>query len=698
MAVTERPTARRSRLCAAARLAPIALAAALTAAMLHPAVASAQSTTAASTECTAPQPNGPVFVTADCTDPGLTTPYTDKDEQRTTTDPATKVKVSYRYIHGGFKDTKSTFSLYFPAKAKYQGRFFEQTYPTVSVDDASPHDIVFAITNGAYAVSTNNNGGLPLGGVLSGYRTNAAAAKYSREVAKKVYGTSERPRGYIFGASGGAYQTLASAENTENVYDGAIPMVSGTSNSIPSFMTVQLLASRVLGDALPKVVDALEPGGSGDPYAGLTAAQRAALEEATKLGFPQRGWWQYASLTGGAFTAVEGGIEALDSTYADDFWSQPGYEGSDPAVAAARVQHDSTIQKVSGKDPITVQLADVPAGDYVGADLIINSGAAAGKKLQVAKVTGNAVEIVSGAEASTTGAIQAGDQVRLDNSWNIAMQYYQRHQVPTPDQYGWNQYRGADGAPLEPQRAQLVGEFLVKTIGGSVATGNFHGKMIMLSSLLDVQAFPWPADWYQKLATSARGADVVGSDYRLWYMDNSDHDPFYGSTGPASTHIVPYSGEFEQALLDLDAWVKGGKTPAASTSYTVGADTQLALPATAAERKGLQPTVSVTAGKGGTDHVEVAAGKAVTLSAQAAVPPGTGKIVRVEWDFDGTGKYAEQSTVGTPTATKTATVTHTFTKPGTYFVAVRVTSERDGNAKAPYGHVQNLARARVVVK
>lgn len=697
MAIANRSGVRPSRVWVGARRAALVVASALIAATLHPLVAGAQ-VSASGPDCVATRPDGPVFITADCTDPGLTTPYTDVDEQRTTTDPVTKVKVSYRYIHGGFKDTKSTFSFYFPPKAKYQGRFFEQTYPTVSKDDALPHDIVFGISNGAYVVSTNNNGGLPGGGVLAGYRTNAAAAKYSREVAKKVYGTTDRPRGYIFGASGGAYQTLASAENTEGVYDGTIPMVSGTSNSIPSFMTVQLLASRILGNALPKVVDALEPGGSGDPYAGLTIEQRAALEEATKLGFPQRGWWQYATLDGGGFLAVEGGIEILDSTYADNFWSLPGYEGSDPAVAAARVQHDTTVQKVAGKGPVTLTLADVPPGDYVGADLVMNSGASAGKKVMIANVTGKEVEIAGDADSTVTGALAVGDQVRLDNSWNIAMQYYQRHQVPAPDQYGWNQYRSADGAPAEPQRDRLIGEFFVKTIGGSVATGNFHGKMIMLSSLLDVQAFPWPADWYKMLATASRGADTVSSDYRLWFMDNSDHDPFYGSTGPASTHIVPYSGEFEQALLDLDAWVKEGTSPAASTSYTVGADTQLTVPATAAERNGLQPTVTVGAGNGGTNSVEVTAGKAVRLSAKAAVPPGGGKIVRVEWDFDGTGKYPEKSEIGSPAATKTATATHTFAKPGTYFVAVRVTAERNGDPKEPYRQVQNLARARVVVK
>src|SRR6202044_1222783 len=100
------------------------------------------------------------------------------------------------------------------------------TYPTVTTEPADPATIAFAITNGAYVVSTNNNGGVPAGGALAAYRANAASANFSRVVATRVYGkTAARPRGFIFGASGGAYQTLGAAENTRGVYDGSVPMV-----------------------------------------------------------------------------------------------------------------------------------------------------------------------------------------------------------------------------------------------------------------------------------------------------------------------------------------------------------------------------------------------------------------------------------------------------------------------------------------
>src|SRR6186997_2452123 len=129
-----------------------------------------------------------MFITADNVDPELSEPYTDIDEARTTTDAATGRTVSYRYVHGGFAGTDARFSMYFPSAADYQGRFFQHTYPTLAEEDAAPDTIAFAISNGAYAVSANNAGGVGVAPVLGGYRVNAASAKFSKQVAREMYG------------------------------------------------------------------------------------------------------------------------------------------------------------------------------------------------------------------------------------------------------------------------------------------------------------------------------------------------------------------------------------------------------------------------------------------------------------------------------------------------------------------------------
>ncbi len=639
------------------------------------------------TPCTSPSSGAPIFVTATCVDPEYNQPYTDIDQLQTTTDPATNVTVSYRYVHGGFTGTTARFSLYFPAATQYRGRFFQSTYPTVTQEDASPGEIAFAVSNGAYVVSTNNGG-------IGGYRVNAAAAKYSQVVASQVYRTSVPARGYLYGASGGAYQTLSAVENSTGVWQGSVPMVPGVPNSIPTNQVVQLMGLRVLGDKLPQIADAMEPGGSGNPYAGLTPVQVTALQEATRLGFPLRGWWQYATLSGGAFDAVQGALPAFDPTYVSDFWSQPGYAGSEPAVQAARVQYNTTVTGLVGTPTSQVVVSSVPAGDLMNADLVFTSGAAAGQSVLLDTVSGNTANIASG--ATLPAGVKPGDQVRIDNSAVLAYEYYYRYQVPTPDEYAWNQFRGPNGTPIYPQRP-LVGPTFTQLAGGSIPNGHFNGKMIMLASTMDVQAFPWSADWYHQQAQAAMGASLDVS-YRLWYMDNADHDP----QGPAATtaanaaaHIVPYTGEMYQALLDLDAWVANGTPPPATTNYTVDSNTQVQLAPTAAQRMGVQPVVDLTANGGATANVTV--GQPVTFAATAQAPPNAGPIVSAQWDFQGAGTFPVQAQIGAPTVSTSLQATYTYSQPGTYFPAIRVSSEQSGNAQAPYTQIQNLGRARVVV-
>src|SRR5262249_29041033 len=167
-------------------------------------------------------PGGPLFITPDCVDPEYTSPFVDIDQPGTTTDPETGVTVQYRYIHGGFTGTSTLFAFYFPPASHYSHRFFEWTYPLPlqnPAEAAPPRTIAFAISNGAYVVSTNNNGFVPAGGVLAGYRANAAAVNFSRVKAAQIYPKRPRPRGYLYGASGGAYQVLGAAENTSGVWD-----------------------------------------------------------------------------------------------------------------------------------------------------------------------------------------------------------------------------------------------------------------------------------------------------------------------------------------------------------------------------------------------------------------------------------------------------------------------------------------------
>jgi len=649
--------------------------------------------------CRSPGDGAPMFVTADCVDPRYNKPFVDIDEMRTT-------PVPHRYIHGGFTGTDAKFSFYFPPREQFQGRFFQNTHQLLTSENGPPGNIGFAIASGGYYVQTN------IGGVerattteqavfgkldptAGGYRVNAEAAKYSRVKAAEIYG-KRRIYGYLYGGSGGAFQTISSAEHTSGVWDGYVPYVMGSPNAIPGVMTVRIHALRVLRmrDKFPAVMDAIDPGGSGDPYAGLNAEEAAALKEATSLGFPLRGWWNHPTMNGGPLALVAGYVPYLDPTYTDDFWTKPGYLGTDPAssVSKARIRHEATIVNVIAGPQKRIELSSVPTGDLTGADLIVTSGAAAGKAVALGAVNGKTAGFGFGANPAVVNSIQSGDHVRIDNSSYLALQTYHRHQLPTPDMYGWNQFRTSKGEPIYPQRTVLIGPIGAMNGAGSIQSGRFKGKMIALESMMDIDALPWQADWYRTKVKEALGKRI-DDEFRLYFIDHAQHTPPAGV--PAQARTISYQGVLEQMLRDVSAWVEGGVKPPASTNYKM-VDSQVEVPASAAQRGGIQPVVSLTAN--GAARADVAVGTPVAFSAIVEVPPNTGKVVAAEWDFEGVGNYPVPATLTDASSSRVELkTTYSFSKPGTYFPVLRVASQREGDAKTPYARVQNIGRTRVVV-
>ncbi len=127
--------------------------------------------------------------------------------------------------------------------------------------------------------------------------------------------------------------------------------------------------------------------------------------------------------------------------------------------------------------PIAFQLDDVmPDVDFLGGDLIIKSGAAAGKTLQLTKVAGDKI-ILGPTDAEVLALVQPGDEVRVDNSNFLAAQTYHRHQVPPLDQYPeWKQFCDANGKPLYPQRPFLLGPLFTRELPGYYHPGNLKAK------------------------------------------------------------------------------------------------------------------------------------------------------------------------------------------------------------------------------
>jgi hypothetical protein len=442
------------------------------------------------------------------------------------------------------------------------------------------------------------------------------------------------------------------------------------------------------------VVDAINPGGSGDPYAGLDDEERAALREASLFGYPLRAWYNHETLNSGYLSPTAVSARRADPTYADDFWSKPGYLGADPtdSIHEARVSFETTVARVIDGPVRQIELAEQPEKDFADADLIVLSGAAAGATLPLGPVGGNPVALSSYGDREAAAALAPGDHVRIDNSWALAFQTYQRHQVPPArDVYGWDQFRDAAGEPIYPQRPVLVGLMGSAGAAGSIPCGRIRARTLVLQALMDIDALPWQADWYRSQVQAQLGA-AFDDSFALWFIDHAQHDnPL---TLQAHAHTVSFGGALQQGLRDLAAWVEQGIKPS-ETRYRVE-DTQVIVPDSAAERGGIQPVPALQAN--GAVRAEVRAGETVAFTASIAVPAGAGKVVAAEWDFEGSGTYPVPQDIGSPEASKDLAVTHAFARPGTYFPVLRVTSQREGDAATPYARIQNIARVRVVVE
>lgn len=655
--------------------------------------------------------------------PDFGRPFVDADEWHET--PS-----SHRFVHGGFEGSETRFSFYLPSGDEFQGRFFHYITPVPESEYSSRQltgdddRIGFAVSSGGYLIETNGGGPSasdPFSAndsTIGAYRANAAAAIFSRNVAREVYGAG-RVYGYAFGGSGGAYRTVGGMENTDGVWDGAVPFVLGSPMAIPNCFTPRLLALRVLGEKLDDIASAMDAGGSGDPYATLDAEQAAVLREVSGMGFPLRSWYAWRTMGMHALAILYPGIRALDPTFFDDFWRVPGYEGGDPSspVHRDRVVVETWITELLtvadlvdagidvssipgastgnaddswlGRDAaviVGVRLAGLAAREPGFAELVIASGPGAGARIVLMQTVGE-VSIFGPADPAVVAGLAVGDRATLDNSGFLAIGTYHRHQVPGPEYPVWNQFRSPDGEPLYPQRPILVGPIFTAGAAGIVPTGRFSGRMILLESLMDREAYPWQADWYRRRAAEFHGDDL-DDRFRVWMQDRALHADIDSQTHPEQS--ISYGGALHQALRDLAAWVEDGVEPPASTVYTVE-DGQVVPAESAADRRGIQPTLVLDSD--GVDLVRVGVREPVSVRA-VAESPGAGSLVSIEWDLDGDGTF-ETAVALDPSGRAVDQQATTFDTPGRRFVTARVVSQRKPGTR--FARVRNLARLCVEV-
>jgi hypothetical protein len=650
-------------------------------------------------------------------------PWLDVDEERAEPRP-------HRYVHGGFAGTDTRFSMYFPPAAEYGGRFLHcigggrggSEHTALSPAGVFGGGFGMAFDHAAYLVESNQ-GHLspddlcPKAGddtTVYAYRASAEAARFARHVADEVYGSAPA-HGYLFGGSGGGNRSIACIEHEPELWAGALSITFG--NPYRSFRANGAMFGAVhqLGDALARVVDATEVGGADDPFDGLTTLQREALRDAYRLGFPRGA---EATMGGdislATWTLHAQALMARDPEYFRAYFAEPGHRGFD-VLADAVLDVTTTVtgvftagdlaSRATGpgaamlrwRDPsatIGVTLADELTAPARTLTVTVLTGDAEGRVLH----GGSTIDDVLVASPFLAGevqklvylGVQPGDEVRLENRPFLAYCDWYRHHVLDGPEYDFTKL---DGRPLYPQHPHVDEPDPV--FGELPATGRFDGKVVMLNATL---SGPGERVGYHRLVREHLG-DATDDRYRLWSIECGGYTPTpspgieAGQPAP-TTKYVDYSGWVPQAMRDLVAWVEDGTPPPSTTAYAYDSYGRFAMPADASARGGIQPVVDLTADGG--VRAEVGVGATVTFEARAGVPPGAGALVGMRFDPDGTGAWPHEDVIE-PATSLTSTWSHAYDAPGTYFPAVMVTSQREGDAVDVARRVHNLGRVRVVV-
>ncbi|MFW9825120.1 MAG: hypothetical protein ACFFE4_19420, partial [Candidatus Thorarchaeota archaeon] len=180
--------------------------------------------------------------------------------------------------------------------------------------------------------------------LLLQWKASAATAKFSKEFAKEIYG--EIPHhGYLYGGSGGGMRCINCSEAVVGIWDGFIPYIVNRVGLNTFFWSIAAWAGQILGDKIEDIIDATDPGGSGNPFEVLDSGlQKQALSTLYRSGYPRGA---EAQLIPNALWIL--GLEILpDPSYWDVFWKERGFEGADndPIVKTLLIDEEAIIEEI----------------------------------------------------------------------------------------------------------------------------------------------------------------------------------------------------------------------------------------------------------------------------------------------------------------------------------------------------------------
>ncbi len=197
--------------------------------------------------------------------------------------------------------------------------------------------------------------------------------------------------------------------------------------------------------------------------------QRAILDEFLNAGFAPRAMQDTGTFYFPLPFYTAGSLGTIDPTYEDDFWSKPGYEGSNPPsfLSAAKVDGFATITAVdrdgqSAPVSISFDPETVPKMGSMGSDGLQFYVYTADEKTRTVGSSGGSLSgDLKGAtltlkepnDPAMLKALTVGGKIRINNRFLLALCFYPRHDIVTNGNPAYKQYLNTDGTPKYPQRS-----------------------------------------------------------------------------------------------------------------------------------------------------------------------------------------------------------------------------------------------------
>jgi hypothetical protein len=261
-----------------------------------------------------------------------------------------------------------------------------------------------------------------------------------------------------------------------------------------------------------RLIDSMQPGGSGDLFAGLAGHEREELASLYKQGFPFGDEFMIFTPMGQIWlwTSIADLLVEQDPSYFDNFWTSPGYVGHDlpEAVTPDVITQTVTVDRVitprdiltdpafAGPEymlmrgmagimagdaarldqPYAVQLSELSGDGYrLGAGLEVLTGDAKGRQLYCMTTSGDVLAGGGHGEADRekfTG-VRPGDEIRVDNRKFLAFCYFHRHHLMDDSQFDGLR---VGGKPIYSQHPVP----LMSPLMGVSYTGRYSGKLLWI--------------------------------------------------------------------------------------------------------------------------------------------------------------------------------------------------------------------------